>query len=72
MAAPPITSFLRPHQLGALVLFPINAVFGIVSKINLYLGALVSLALEFFGTWLLYNALVHALGEKAGLLKSSP
>lgn len=51
------------------VLFPINAVFGIVSKINLYLGALVSLALGFFGLWLLYNALVHALGGKEGVAK---
>lgn len=51
------------------VMAPINALLGIASRVNLYLGLLVSLAVSFYSLWLLYNALVHALGGKAAVAK---
>ncbi len=47
------------------VISPISALAGIFSGFNLYLGAVVSIAVSIYGLWLLYNAVIHALsGDK--------
>jgi hypothetical protein len=55
-----------------MVLSPINALLSFTGGISIYLGAIISLAVSLYGIWLLYNALIHALGagEKAAKVVS--
>ncbi|HNX22941.1 MAG TPA: Yip1 family protein [Spirochaetota bacterium] len=48
---------------------PISALFGFLSGFNLWLGGLASIAVSLYGLWLLYNALIKALGGKEGPAK---
>lgn len=52
-----------------MVLSPINAVLGILAGIHFSIGALVSLLVSLYGLYLLYQALVNALGAKEGSAK---
>lgn len=47
-----------------MVLMPVNAFLMFLSGLNLYLGLIVSLAINIYGIWLLYNAQVYALKGK--------
>lgn len=47
-----------------MVVFPITAFFGFAGSINLYLGLVISLAIQLYALWLLYNGLVYALKTK--------
>lgn len=49
---------------AVMVILPITAFFGFAGGINLYLGLIISLALQIFSLWLLYNGLVYALKSK--------
>jgi Yip1 domain len=49
---------------GLMVVMPISAFFGFAIGINLYLGIIISLAVNIFALWLLYNGLVEALKSK--------
>lgn len=44
-----------------MVVMPISAFFGFAGHFNLYLGIIISLAVNIFALWLLYNGLVEAL-----------
>lgn len=48
---------------------PISALFGFLSGFNLWLGGIASIAVSLYGLWLLYNAIVKALGGKEGPAK---
>lgn len=52
-----------------MVMSPINALLGFAPGLNLYLGSILSLGVSLYGLWLLYNALVNALGGKEGAAK---
>ncbi len=52
-----------------MVMSPVSALFAFTGGLNLYLGAIVTLLISLFGIWLLYNALVNALGAKEGAAK---
>jgi hypothetical protein len=47
-----------------MVLYPINALFGFVGGIHYSLLAVISLVIGLYGIYLLYNALIYALGGK--------
>ena len=47
-----------------MVLMPVGALLGFAGGINLYLGAIITLAVNIFGLWLLYNALIETLKAK--------
>jgi hypothetical protein len=47
-----------------MVIMPVSALFGFASHFNLYLGAIISVIINFYGLWLLYNALIEALKSK--------
>lgn len=47
-----------------MIIFPISAFFGFAGGINLYLGMIISLAINIFSLWLLFNGLVNALKAK--------
>lgn len=47
-----------------MVLMPISALLGFAGGINLYLGAVVTLCVNIFSLWLLYNALNETLKAK--------
>jgi hypothetical protein len=47
-----------------MVVMPISAFLGFLGHFNLYLGLIVSLGVNIFVLWLLYNALVEALKAK--------
>jgi hypothetical protein len=49
---------------AAMVVMPISALLGFATGINIYLGVIVSLAVNIFALWLLYNGLVEALKSK--------
>jgi hypothetical protein len=49
---------------AAMVVMPISAFLGFAGHLNLYLGAFVTLAVNIFALWLLYNALIEALKSK--------
>jgi hypothetical protein len=49
---------------AVMVVMPISALFGFAMGINLYLGILISLAINIYALWLLYNGLVEALKTK--------
>lgn len=46
---------------AVMVVMPISSFFGFSGHINLYLGEIISLAINIFALWLLYNGLVEAL-----------
>jgi hypothetical protein len=46
---------------AVMVIMPISAFFGFAGHLNMYLGLIVSLALNIFALWLLYNGLVESL-----------
>jgi hypothetical protein len=46
---------------AVMVVMPIISLFGFTDHINLYLGAIIRLAINIFALWLLYNGLVQAL-----------
>ena len=52
-----------------MVLYPISSLFGFAGGIHFLLGALISLLIALYGLYLLYNALVYALGGKEGTAK---
>ncbi len=49
---------------ATMVIMPISALLGFTDGINVYLGGIVSLAVNVFSLWLLYNGLVEALKSK--------
>lgn len=46
---------------AVMVVMPISAFFGFAIHINIYLGAIIGLAVSIFALWLIYNGLVEAL-----------
>jgi len=54
---------------AVMVLMPINALLAFTTGINIYFGAIVSLAVNVFAIWLLYNGLIEALKSKPGTTK---
>lgn len=52
-----------------MVLAPIQALVGLLSWISLWLGGIAGLAVFIYGFWMLYQALVKALGGKEGAAK---
>jgi len=48
---------------------PISSLLGFLSGFSLWLGGLVSIVISLYGLWLLYNALIKALGGKEGPAK---
>ena len=46
---------------AVMVVMPISAFFGFAGHFNLYLGVIISLAVNIFALWLLYNGLIEAL-----------
>jgi hypothetical protein len=49
---------------AVMVVMPISAFFGFATGLNLYLGLIISLAIQIYSLWLLYNGLVFALKSK--------
>jgi hypothetical protein len=49
---------------AVMVLMPVNAFLAFTGHFNIYLGTLVSLAVNIFSLWLLYNALIETLKSK--------
>ena len=47
-----------------MVLMPISALLAFAGGINLYLGVIITLGVNIFGLWLLYNALIETLKAK--------
>lgn len=54
---------------ATMVLLPVNAFFGFVSAFSISLGSFISLAINLYGLWLLYNGLVEALKAKPATAK---
>jgi hypothetical protein len=54
---------------AVMVVMPISAFFGFAGHFNLYLGVIISLAVNIFALWLLYNGLVEALKSNAETTK---
>lgn len=52
-----------------MVLMPVSALLAFAGGINLYLGAIVTLVVNIFGLWLLYNALIETLKAKSETTK---
>jgi hypothetical protein len=52
-----------------MVIMPISALLGFIAGLNLTVGAIVSLAVNLFALYLLYNALVEALKTKPAAAK---
>lgn len=52
-----------------LVVMPISALLGFVNGISLYLGVFITLLVNLFMLWLLYNALIEALKAKLETVK---
>lgn len=46
---------------AVMVVMPINAFFGFVSGLNFYAGTIISVAVNIYALWLLYNGLVESL-----------
>lgn len=46
---------------ACMVIMPVSAFFGFLGHFNVYLGALVSLAIGLYSVWLFYNGLVQSL-----------
>ncbi|HKK43859.1 MAG TPA: Yip1 family protein [Bacteroidales bacterium] len=49
---------------ATMVIMPISALLGFTDGINVYLGGIISLAVNVFSLWLLYNGLVESLKSK--------
>ena len=49
---------------ATMVIMPISALLGFTDGINMYLGGIISLAVNIFALWLMYNGLVEALKSK--------
>lgn len=49
---------------AVMVIMPISAFLGFAGRINLYLGVIISLAINLYALWLLFNGLVEALKAK--------
>ncbi|HQH40380.1 MAG TPA: Yip1 family protein [Bacteroidales bacterium] len=49
-----------------MVLMPVSAFLGFTGSIHYFLGAIVSLAINLYGLWMLYQALVQPLQAKEG------
>lgn len=49
---------------AVMVIMPISAFLGFAGSLNVYLGLIVSIAVELYLLWLLYNGLVEALKAK--------
>jgi hypothetical protein len=47
-----------------MVIMPVSAFLGFTGHFSLYLGVIISLAVNIFSLWLLYNALIEALKAK--------
>jgi hypothetical protein len=47
-----------------MVMMPVSALFGFAVGINMYLGVIITLAINIYGLWLLYNALIETLKSK--------
>jgi uncharacterized membrane protein len=52
-----------------MVIMPISAFFGFAGHFNPYLGVIVSLAVNLFALWLLYNGLIEALKSNSETTK---
>jgi hypothetical protein len=52
-----------------MVLSPVNALLAFTGGISIWLGAIISLGVSLYGLWMLYNALVNALGAKEATAK---
>ncbi|OHD65008.1 MAG: hypothetical protein A2176_04460 [Spirochaetes bacterium RBG_13_51_14] len=52
-----------------MVMYPISSLFGFAGGIHFSVGAVISLLVSLYGVYLLYNALVYALGGKEGTAK---
>jgi len=48
-----------------MVLMPVSSLLGFTYGINLYLGVVIGLVVNFYGLWLLLNALISGLSGKA-------
>lgn len=53
-----------------MVIMPISALFGFAGGVNMYLGVFISLAINVFALWLLYNGLVESLKTKQETTKT--
>jgi hypothetical protein len=49
---------------AVMVIMPISALFGFASGLNIYFGLIISLAVDIFALWLLYNGLTESLKSK--------
>lgn len=54
---------------ASMVIYPVSALLGIASFLNLYAGLLVGILVSLYGLWMLFNALVHYLSAKEGTSK---
>lgn len=54
---------------ATMVIMPISAFFGFAGHFNLYLGIIISVAINIVAIWLLYNGLVEALKANADTSK---
>jgi hypothetical protein len=52
-----------------MVLYPVSSLFGFAGGIHYSLGVVISVLISLYGIFLLYNALVYALGGKQGSAK---
>lgn len=52
-----------------MVLSPVYALVGLLSWVSLWIGGIVGLAIFLYGFWMLYQALIKALGGKEGTAK---
>jgi len=52
-----------------MVVMPVSALLGFAGGINIYLGVFISLLVNLFMLWLLYNALIETLKAKADTVK---
>lgn len=55
---------------AVMVVMPVSALLGFTSVINIYFGTIVSLAINIFSLWLLYNGLIEALKSKPEVTKT--
>ncbi len=52
-----------------MVMSPVNALLGFLGGFSLWLSGIVSILIALYGLWLLYNAIIKALGGKEGPAK---
>jgi hypothetical protein len=56
-------------EAALMILLPVNALLSFTMGIYYYLGVIVGVLVALYGVWLLYNALISALGAKEGPAK---